>query len=465
MNTATLMQHFADQRDRFIEEWKELLRFPSISTDPTHNTQCHDCAAWLQHHLEHIGFSASLLETPTKPAVFAERSGAPDLPTILFYGHYDVQPVDPVDAWITPPFEPDLRDGRLYARGAVDNKGQLFYALKALETLIQHNALTCPVKIILEGEEESGSQGMEHCLDTWRERLAADILVVTDSGTVQSGAPTIIMGLRGILHLTAELSGPSHDLHSGSHGGIAPNPGQAIAELAASLHSADGSIAVDGFYDGVLPPSPRELELATVAPFDATAYEAESGVPPIGGERNTSVAERLGFRPTLEVNGIRTGYAGPGMKTIIPATATLKLTARLVANQDPVHCMNAVIHHLNARVPPGLRLEIPEKDVAGPALKLNPDAPTIARAVTVLRSLSDQEPVFLWEGASIPIVARLAEVSTADPLLVGFGAEADRAHAPNESFSLDRFERGFRYVGSLLLELQGGEGKGDVLGS
>ena len=436
--------------DPYVEEWKEFLRFQSISVDPKHNADCRACAEWLTAHLKKIGFNSQLLETSSKPAVFAERKGDPEKPSILLYGHYDVQPVDPLEEWNHPPFEPILKNGRIQARGASDDKGQLFYVLKALETLIADNAPMPTVKMILDGEEECGSKGLSHALNEWQEMLQADILMVADTGTVASRAPTIVMGLRGIAGLTAVLSGPAHDLHSGTHGGIAPNPAAGIAALAATLHNSDGSVAVEGFYDSIESPSELERQLATIEPFDSTAYESRTGVPPCAGEKKFTPQERAGFRPTIEINGIHSGYGGVGGKTIIPATALLKLSARLVPGQDPDKCLSAIIAHLEKHTPEGLRLKIIEKESAGPGIRLNVQSPIAAKAKKILDEIMNMETVFLWEGASIPIVANLSEISGAEPLLVGFGHDEDKIHAPNESFSIEQFRHGYLYVASIL---------------
>jgi acetylornithine deacetylase/succinyl-diaminopimelate desuccinylase-like protein len=451
---ASLDRWFISQRERYFDEWKELLGFPSISADPAHEADCGACARWLMRHLSDMGLPSEVLPTAGRPAVFAQRPGDEGAPTVLFYGHYDVQPVDPLSDWISPPFEPALRDGRIYARGASDNKGQLFYSLKAIETLIRNGQLRLPVKVLIEGEEETGSRGLSDRLESWRDRLKADVLLVTDTGTVASGAPTLVMGLRGIIHVSLALSGPRHDLHSGIHGGLAPNPATEMARLIATLHRPDGAIAVPAFYDGVVEPTPRERELLSSEPFDAEAYRTLTGVPPVSGDPRFTPPERVGFRPSLDVNGIHSGYAGSGIKTIIPAEAAAKLTARLVAGQDPCRCLDALVAHLERNSPAGLNLRITEKGVGGPALRLNPDSPLVTQAKAVLDQITGQKTVFLWEGASIPIVASLARMAQAEPLLAGFGHERDSVHAPNESFSLEQFRRGYLYVALMLAALQ-----------
>lgn len=444
---------FAANRDRYIAEWKELVSFPSISADPAHEADCVRCAEWISANLKRIGFESRLLPTSTKPVVYAARSGKAGRPVVLFYGHYDVQPIDPLDEWTSPPFAPEIRDGRLYGRGAQDNKGQLLYALKAMEALIRENALDVTVRIIIEGEEECGGHGISEVLARHADLFKADVLMITDTGTVDSGDPTITMSLRGVVHLTVRLSGPLHDLHSGVHGGVAPNPALHIARLMATLHNPDGSIAVAGFADSLVPPTELERTLLQTAPFDEARYRAQTGVAPVGGEQRFSPAERLGFRPTIEINGIHSGYGGSGIKTIIPASAEAKITSRLVAGQDPRHCLDCLVKHLEAHAPQGLRLDITERGVSGPGLKLNPESPLVAKAGRVLREVTGKKAVFRWEGASIPVVSELSHASGAEPLLIGFGGEADRIHAPNESFSLEQFRLGYLYVASMLRAL------------
>jgi len=453
MDKADFQQAFDREFPRYLEEWKAFLRFPSISADPAHHQDCLDCAHWLAKHLEDIGLEAKLLATSTKPVVFAEHKGNPDRPTVLLYGHYDVQPVDPLDAWDTPPFEPTEREGRLHARGAEDNKGQLLYVVKAIETLVQNASLDLNLKVLVEGEEESGGQGITQAIAKWRDLIQADILMVCDTGTVRDHSPTLVMGLRGVVFLSASLTGASHDLHSGVHGGTAPNAAQGVAALVASLHDAEGRIAVEGYGDDVLPPTPSERELANAVPFDESLYLAKTGVRPVAGEPDFTPQERIGFRPTIDINGIHSGYGGAGGKTVIPAQAIAKITSRVVPNQDPPACLRLIKEHLRRHAPEGFKLEFPEEGVGGPGFRLNADSPLVAKTRTVLDQLSDTPAVFLWEGASIPIVSELAEASGAEPLLVGFGWDEDRIHAPNESFSFEQFRLGYLYAAMLLSSL------------
>ncbi len=443
---------FDKNLEQYLSEWKEFLEFPSISMEPEHADSCVRCARWLNSHLESIGFSSRIIETSSHPMVFAKHAGEPTAPTVLFYGHYDVQPVDPIDAWETPPFEPNIRNNRMYARGAQDNKGQILYTLKAMESLLKLGEFMPTVKVLIEGDEEFGSKGIIDALPELREDIKADLLLVTDTGTVSSGAPTIIMGLRGILHMSLKLKGPGHDLHSGSHGGVAPNPATEICRLLATLHDDTGRIAIKGFYDDVAEPSDEEKELAN-AGFNEDQYISETGIPPTAGEKNYTPAERIGFRPSIDINGVSGGYSGPGIKTVIPDHADARISARLVPGQDPEKCAQLIADHLMQKTPDGMKLEIPGRLTAGGALSVNPNSKFVAHAKAVLSELSDKDVAFRWEGASIPIVASLAEMSGAEPILAGFGSDEDNVHAPNESFSLDRFRQGFMYVASMLCSL------------
>lgn len=452
MNKHDLMEIFRQKEDFFINDWKDFLSFSSVSADPLHNEDCIRCAEWLAAHLENIGFESRLLETSGKPVVFAERRGLDSKPVILFYGHYDVQPVDPLEKWETPPFKPSIRNGRVYARGAEDNKGQVMFTIKALQTLIEADALDATVKIIIEGEEENGSRGIKSSLDKWKDFLAANILMVADTCIAPSGAPAITMGLRGIGHLTITLSGLRNDLHSGVHGGLCPNPAEEIARLIATIRNRDGSIAVEGFLDGIIPPSEAELEAANSLSRSDEEYISETGVPPVAGEKELSMAERTGFRPSIDVNGISGGYSGHGTKTIIPASAMVKLSMRLVPGQDPEGALYALKKHFEKHAPAGLRMEMSDEGIGGPGFRLKMESGLATKAAAVLASISEKEPVYLWEGASIPVVSSLASEVGAEPLLVGFGTAEDKIHAPNESFSIKSFEQGYLYTALIIQE-------------
>ena len=445
--SSLFAQVFESHKDRYIKEWSELLRFPSISAQPEHDSDCCACAEWLRAHLSKMGLESRIQKTDGKPLVIAERRGRKNKPTVLVYGHYDVQPADPLEAWTSPPFEPQIRNGRLYARGAEDNKGQFFYAVKAVEALLSKDLLNCSIKMVFEGEEEAdGSTALTAFLKEHADELQADILMVTDVNRVPSGEPTIIMGLRGIIALEVQLKGANYDLHSGLHGGTAPNPATAMARLISSFHNEDGSIAVKGYDKNIRAISEKERQLAATAPFDAELYEKLTGVAPVAGERGLPAFERVGFRPTIEVNGLHSGYGGPGGKTIIPSEASAKISSRIVADQEPAKMLDALRAHIRKHAPAGLKMKICGEQHGGPPLRVDPDLRSIQLAVKALRKVTGQEPVFYYEGASIPVIPALSEATGADPVLVGFGTEDGRAHAPNESFAIEDFKQGFLYA-------------------
>lgn len=450
MTKHQLENLFHAEQERYLLEWREFLAFPSISTAPEHAPDCRRCAEWLKEHLERMGFTVRLGSTASHPVVLAERIASPDAPVALFYGHYDVQPVDPIELWDTPPFTPALRHGRMYARGAQDNKGQCFAAIKAMEALIRSGNLHVTLKLVIEGDEEAGHMPILELLEREKNNLKADLVMAADTGTVASGAPTITMGLRGIIHITATLTGPNHDLHSGVHGGRAPNPAAGMAHLVSSLHDTGGRVAVAGFYDGVTDPTPAERTMANATPMDPQWYKAATGVEPMAGEPQYSPIERTGFRPTLEVNGIHSGYGGPGSKTIIPSQAIVKLSARLVPGQKPDDILRKIIQHLEINTPRGMQLAITEQGIGGPAVRISPDSPAVKQARIALDSLSDMPTSFLWEGASVPILSHLPAIAGAPALLVGFGSEADNIHAPNESYSIEQFKAGYMFTGLFL---------------
>ena len=427
-------------------EYFDLLRFPTVGADPLHLKDCVQCAMWLKKWLEGIGAEAKLLLPETEglsarpPLVFGERKGDDGAPTLLFYGHYDVQPPDPLDEWLTPPFEPTEKDGRIYCRGAQDDKGQFFAFLCGLREYLSSGKGSCPtVKFLLEGEEESGSGGIAKIVSGLKDRLQADVLLVCDTGAAANLQPAIIAGLRGVTHFTVRLAAANSDLHSGRYGGIVPNAAQGMACLMASLHNPDGSIAVRGFCDHVIEPTADELAEAEAAAMSDADYIKETGVAPIGGEQSLSTTMRNSFRPTIEINGIHSGYGGPGSKTVIPCTALAKLSMRLVPGQNPSNCMALVERHLRQHTPKGMKLFIEEITGDAPALRLPIKSPVFRLAADVLGEMDLRGAVFQWDGASIPIVSTLARISGAAPLLVGFGQGEDRIHSPNESFSWRQF--------------------------
>lgn len=397
-----------------------------------------------------MGLESEYIETSGQPVVYSQKVISNDAPTILFYGHYDVQPVDPVSLWNTDPFTPTEKEGRVYARGAQDNKGQLFYLLKALEAVMRQGILKTNIKILIEGEEECGSRAITEKLPELKGRLKSDVLLVCDTGTLDKTLGCITMGLRGILHLEVRLHGPSKDLHSGVHGGLVKNPVTELARIVASLHDEQGRITIPHFYDEVAAIDDEDKKLANSFPFPDSWYQGQVGILPTGGEKGFTPMERRGLRPTIEVNGMYGGYIGEGSKTIIASSATVKLSSRIVAKQDPQKTLGLIIDFLEAKAPSEMRLEVLHSGAAGEALLVSSKAPVIQKAAKILNEITGAGPIYLWEGASIPLIPALMRASGASPLLVGFGLEEDNIHAPNESFLIEQFEKGFLFCAGFL---------------
>lgn len=441
--------------DAVRSEYFDLLRFESVGADPTRLRDCVNCATWLKKWLQGLGFSGELLiEKFSPPVVFAERRGCEDAPTVLIYGHYDVQPADPVSEWKTPPFEPTVVGERIYCRGAQDDKGQTFAFLCGVRDFLAKNAARTPtIKVLLEGQEESGSAALTALAPSIRRKIAAEVLLVCDTSAAAGLRPAIVAGLRGVSHFTMRLNAANRDLHSGEYGGLAPNAAQGLTELVASLHNPDGSIAVAGFGDAIEPPTADELREAERAAPSEKDYADDIGCEPCGGQRGRSIVQRNSFEPTIEVNGIHSGYGGPGAKTVIPCEAIAKLSMRLVPGQSPARAIAAVRAHLEARVPRGMRLSI--EDVTGGAagFRLPLASPIFRLADDVLRTMDERGPVFQWDGASIPVVSVLREASGAAPLLVGWGQPDDRIHSPNESYSFTQFAKAREWAVRILSAL------------
>lgn len=449
--------------DAVLREYFSLLRFESVGADPEKLRDCVSCAMWLKQWLEGIGFAGSLESLPVKdgnahpPVLFAERKGSGNARTVLFYGHYDVQPADPVGEWTSPPFEPTERDGRIYCRGAQDDKGQFFAFLCGMRDWLASlppDAETPTIKVVLEGQEESGSAALaELARGGLRRKLAADVMLVCDTGAAEELRPAIVAGLRGVSHFTLRLKGASRDVHSGEYGGIAPNAAQAIAELVASLHGPDGSIAVEGFRDGIEAPSEREAELAAAAMPSEEAYERDLGCKPCGGERAKPLAVRNCFEPTIEVNGIHSGYGGAGSKTVIPCEAFAKISMRLVPGQTVRGAFEALKRHLEANVPAGMELSIEGYTPGAGGFRLPLESPLFNLASEVLAEMDGRGAAFVWDGASIPVVSALREASGAAPLIVGWGQTCDRIHSPNESYSPEQFAKAREWARRILAAL------------
>ena len=447
--------------DKVLSEYFELLRYESVGADPSHLRDCVSCASWLRKWLGALGFSAELVYPKQEPGgalpppvVFAERKGGEAAATVLVYGHYDVQPADPLSEWDTPPFEPTMKDGRVYCRGANDDKGQTFALLCGMRDYLAADGPKLNIKIVLDGQEESGSGALMALAPEMRRRLAADVLLVCDTSAAPSMRPAIVAGLRGVAHFTLRLTGPNRDLHSGEYGGIAPNPAQGMAELLASLHHPDGSIAVAGFRDGIEPPTHEETSAAEAGTPSEEECAADIGCETAGGQMGKTIAQRVSFEPTIEVNGIHAGYGGPGAKTVIPCEAVAKISMRLVPGQSPRGAFAAVRTHLDDRCPKGMKVSFEDVNPGTPAFRLPLASPVFRLAAHVLSEMDERGALFQWDGASIPVLSVLREASGAAPLVVGWGQAQDRIHSPNESYSVEQFDRA-REWGRRILEALG----------
>ncbi len=431
----------------------EFLRFPSISTDSASKGHVNDCADWLIERLQRSKLDVEKHVTPGHPVIVAKNAHQNDRKTVLIYGHYDVQPVDPLDLWDHPPFEPHIDGDKIFARGSTDNKGQLLAHLLGVEKTLANGDLPVNLVFLFEGEEEIGSPNLEPFLKEHRESLACDVVAVSDTGMVGPGIPTFTYGLRGIACLEVIVRGPSTDLHSGIYGGAVANPATAVAQLAASLHNvSEGKVVVDGFYDQVLPLEDWESEAWSKLPTGDDELKEVTGAKTLYGESGYSNLERIWGRPTAEVNGIGGGYQGEGSKTVIPAEAMFKLSCRLVPDQDPLQVMDLVKAHLQKHCPPGIEIEM-EAGHYGQPYKVDPHNDYGKAAQRALEATFGKPAALIREGGSIPIVQSFKDILDADTLLLGLALPDCRAHAPNENFSLANYEAGIQLNQKLLEEL------------
>ncbi len=442
---------------RFLNELKELLRIPSISTLPEHKSDCRRAAEVLAAELTRIGMeNARLIETDGNPLVYADWLHASGRPTALFYGHYDVQPADPLDEWLSPPFEPAERHGNLYARGAVDDKGQVWAQVKALESLLAATGtLPLNVRVILEGEEEVGGEGIAAFVASKPAELKADFALVSDTELFAPGLPTLCVGLRGMIYTELEVRGAKSDLHSGMYGGAAPNPFMALAQMLARLKDEEGHILIPGFYDDIIPPSPEELAAWRSLPFDEEQYRiAEVGSRSLVGEAGYTVLERTWARPTLDVHGIPGGFIGAGAKTVIPAKALAKVSMRLVPGMTPAKTFALYEAYVEKVAPVGVEVEVRLIHSGDPCL-VRVDNPYIQAATRALKEVWGKETVFIRSGGSIPIVGDFDRHLGMPSVMMGFGLPDDNIHAPNEKFNLKNFELGIESIVRFLEEAGG----------
>ncbi len=440
-------KYIEENKETFLEQWFETLRIESVSAQSEHKGDITKMANWLVDFLKtKLGMGARTIETAGNPLVFGETPKIPGAPTVLLYGHYDVQPAEPFDAWISPPFEPTIRDGKVFCRGANDDKGQWSAHLCGLQTyLAVRGKFPFQVKIILEGEEEVGSDALSAFLDDPKNReiLACDALVVSDTSAAGPGIPAITYGLRGVVGFELKLTGPNRDLHSGIYGGSVYNPAIALSKILGSIIDENGKIQIPGFYDDVAPLSELERNALAGNPFDPEENKAQIGIDAEFGEPEFTTLERRGARPSFDVNGLTSGYQGEGGKTIIPSWASAKFTFRTVPNQDPEKIRDGLKTFLESKIPPGIKMELECHQGSG-GMAISLDGPFLVAASDVLEKVYGRRPLFVRDGGSIPIVAKLRQTLNAETILVGFGLDDDGIHSPNEKFNLDSFFGGVK---------------------
>ena len=457
---AQFEQYLNDNSERFEQELCELLRIPSVSTDPAFAGDVAKAADWVASQFKSMDLHAEVIETIGHPLVYAESPAVPGAPTVLVYGHYDVQPPDPLDEWISPPFEPTVRDGNLYARGATDDKGQMFTHVKGVQSLMKtEGKLPLQVKFLIEGEEECGSKGLYDYIAgpnadpaEIKEKLGADVCVISDSSQFGPGMPAITYGLKGLAYFQIHLQGPKQDLHSGSFGGAVTNPVNTLAKMLAALTDDNGKVQIPGFYDGIIELTEEERAKYAELPFTDEEFMASIGVEGLTGEAGYTTLERRWARPTCDVNGIWGGYQGEGEKTVLPAKAGAKFSFRLVPNQDPVKIGKSLEQFFRSICPPGIKMELQQKHQATGVL-VPLDNPFMAGAAKAIESGFGKQPYYMRQGGSIPIVSMFKERLGMDSLLLGWGLDDDNTHSPNEKFNLADFHRGIKASAHLWHEL------------
>jgi len=443
-------------RANYLDDFYSFLRFPSVSTDEKFAGKVRDCAEWLSKKLEVVGLESKLVPTPGHPVVWARNKHRTDRPTVLIYGHYDVQPPDPLELWDSPPFEPVLKNGYVFARGATDNKGQILsHVIGIQETLQKDGDLPVNVDLVIEGEEEVGSQNLGKFLNDNRDALKCEVVLVSDTGMIAPRTPTLSYGLRGVAALEIKVTGAKMDLHSGIFGGAVANPAAALARLLATLHDSNGHIAVQGFYDDVAPLQEWERDAWKKLPIDPDSEMLEeTGAPALFGEAGFSTLERIWARPTAEINGMGSGYQGPGTKTVLPSHALAKLTFRLVPNQNGDAIIDLVKKHFQKNLPPGVTVEM-RSGHHGPWYLTDPHSKFGQAAQRALKKAFNKETALIREGGSIPIVSDFRKILGVETLLIGLALQDCRAHSPNENFPLENLEAGARMNQAVLRELAG----------
>lgn len=453
---STSQEYIDQHKDQFLEELFELLRIPSVSTDSSKKEEIKKASQFLMNQLKSLELEhVELFETPGNPIVYGEHCPHNDKPTVLIYGHYDVQPSDPDDLWDTPPFEPTIKDGLIYARGASDDKGQAFTHVKAVESYKKTGQeLPVNVKFILEGEEEIGSPNLVPFLEEHKDLLECDMVLISDTAMFGEDQPSITYGLRGLAYMEIEVVGPNRDLHSGVYGGAVENPVNVLCEIIAKLKDEDGVIQIPGFYDSVVELTKADREAFAQLPFDEEAYKKSLDIKAVHGEKGYSTLERASARPTLDVNGIWGGYQGEGAKTVLPSKANAKVSMRLVPNQDPKEIAQLFKKHVESLAPDTVKVTVTEHHGGHPAVT-DLDFYGLKAGAKAFEEIYDKEVLFSREGGSIPIVADFKRVLGVESILMGFGLTSNAIHSPNENFSVKDFHRGIKTSAKFLELLPG----------
>jgi acetylornithine deacetylase/succinyl-diaminopimelate desuccinylase-like protein len=442
----SINQYISANKDRFLSELLDLLRIPSISANPAHKADMLKTADFVAESLKKAGADqVEICQTAGNPIVYGEKMIDKTKPTILVYGHYDVQPADPLDLWDSPPFEPVIKDQKIYARGACDDKGQMYMHVKALEAMIATNTLACNVKFMIEGEEEIGSNNLEHFVKLNKEKLKADVIVISDTAMIANDIPSIDTGLRGLSYLEVEVTGPNRDLHSGVYGGAVANPINTLAKMIASLHNENGQITIPGFYDDVMEVPVAERNMLAQAPFNLENYKADLSIDEVTGEKGFSTTERASIRPTLDCNGIWGGYIGEGAKTVLPSKASAKISMRLVPNQSSEKITELFTKHFLSIAPATVKVKVMPHHGGEPAVTPI-DSVAYKAAEKAMESSFGKKPVPTRGGGSIPIVALFEKELGLKTVLMGFGLDSDSIHSPNEHYGLFNFYKGIETI-------------------
>ncbi len=440
-----VLSYIESNKDRYLSELKDFLAIPSVSSQSNHNSDIQRCAQWVADHMGSIGMqNVKIMPTPGHPVVYSEWLGAQGAPTVLFYGHYDVQPVDPLNLWTSPPFEMSIRGENIFARGSADDKGQVFIHFKGIEALMkQYGKLPVNIKMLIEGEEEIGSRNLDNFVKANKELLRSDLVLISDSSMYAKGVPSIAYGLRGLAYLEVEVTGPNRDLHSGTFGGAIHNPVQALSELITALHDKNNRVNIPGFYNDVRPLTKVERAAYKKLPHSDKAYAKELGVNQLWGEKGFSTHERTWARPTLEVNGMWGGYIGEGAKTVLPSKAFAKISCRLVPDQTSDKISKLVFKHIKKITPKSVDIKV-KLHHGGEAAITPIDSPGVKAAVAALEKGFGKKPLYQREGGSIPIVVQFKKLLGLDTVLLGFGLPDENAHSPDEHLNINNFFGGIK---------------------